>query len=65
MSKKPQNCGTNYCSCIECVLPKKEQLQRLIEWANLDEERTTDFEDGYQAARDWVHNVGLAFLKKD
>lgn len=63
MSKKPENCGTSYCSCVECVLPKKEQLQRLIEWANLDEERETDFEDGYQAAREWVRDVGLGFLK--
>jgi len=22
--KKPQNCGTGYCSCIECVMEKKE-----------------------------------------
>lgn len=22
--KRPQNCGTGYCSCIECVMPKKQ-----------------------------------------
>jgi len=23
--KRPQNCGTSYCSCIECVMDKQEQ----------------------------------------
>jgi hypothetical protein len=23
--KRPQNCGTSYCSCIECVMDEQEQ----------------------------------------
>ena len=22
--KRPQNCGTGFCSCIECVMPEKQ-----------------------------------------
>ena len=32
--KRPQNCGTSYCSCIECVM---EPAQQNIRNATLDE----------------------------
>ena len=44
--KKPQNCGTGYCSCIECVMkPKQEPVAciwekndgyKSLEWGGLD-----------------------------
>ena len=40
VQKRPQNCGTGYCSCIECVMgPEQEPVafinveQRKLEWA--------------------------------
>ena len=35
--KRPQNCGTGYCSCIECVM-KPSPRAWLIEFENGDEE---------------------------
>jgi hypothetical protein len=35
--KRPQNCGTGYCSCIECVM---EPPQRT--WVGLTDEETDD-----------------------
>ena len=26
MTKKPQNCGTSICSCIECVIDKRQWI---------------------------------------
>ena len=39
--KRPQNCGTGYCSCIECVM---EPAQRT--WVGLTDEEFEDIELG-------------------
>ena len=33
--KRPQNCGTGYCSCIECVMePEHPEQHGLLEWSD-------------------------------
>ena len=27
----PVNCGTSFCSCIECVAPDREELEKAVE----------------------------------
>ena len=39
--KRPQNCGTGYCSCIECVM---EPAQRT--WVGLTDEEIDDIYQG-------------------
>ena len=37
--KRPQNCGTSYCSCIECVMePEQPAQQEPVAWINPDEQ---------------------------
>ena len=40
--KRPQNCGTGYCSCIECVM---EPAQRT--WVGLTDEEVWDLWNSY------------------
>ena len=40
--KRPQNCGTSYCSCIECVMEPTQPQQEPVAW------RTFDGESGYE-----------------
>ena len=37
----PINCGTSFCSCIECVAPDREELEKAVE----DAWRTYDIAD--------------------
>jgi hypothetical protein len=54
-TKRPQNCGTGYCSCIECVM---EPPQRT--WVGLDAEDRLcakymqDAPDGIEAVIDYI-----------
>ncbi len=49
--KKPQNCGTTYCSCIECVVekPSIEQFKTALLLARqaLESTETDDFSDQF------------------
>jgi 5'-deoxynucleotidase YfbR-like HD superfamily hydrolase len=46
--KRPQNCGTSYCSCIECVMNEQEQGEpQQRTWVGLTHE-----EIDYQAKKD-------------
>ena len=49
--KRPQNCGTGYCSCIECVM---ETPQRT--WVGLTKEQlaTTDWSADFRAGALWA-----------
>ena len=51
---RPQNCGTGYCSCIECVMKPSPNIQRYLEkdnplsfqpdWADFKNGRAEAFE---------------------
>ena len=44
----PVNCGTSFCSCIECVAPDREELEKAVE----DAWRTYDIADAALKAYD-------------
>jgi hypothetical protein len=41
-TKRPQNCGTNYCSCIECVM-EPAPVQEPVAWAMYQRGRLQSF----------------------
>jgi hypothetical protein len=45
--KRPQNCGTSYCSCIECVMDEQEQVEPVGE-AYLCDCCLTPFDGAYE-----------------
>ena len=48
--KRPQNCGTGYCSCIECVMEQPAQQQEPVAWvcegSSSDEKHAIDYWPG-------------------
>jgi hypothetical protein len=61
--KRPQNCGTSYCSCIDCVMDKQEQGEP-VGWPCVIE--TADFEEDTvtlkMQSKDYSVGVGLHWL---
>jgi hypothetical protein len=61
--QRPQNCGTSYCSCIECVMDEQEQ-DELVGWPCVIE--TADFEEDTvtlkMQSKDYSVGVGLHWL---
>ena len=64
--KRPQNCGTGYCSCIECVMEpaQQEPVAWIVEFENGEQElhfeaqsvgeKNTPLYTSPQAQRTWV-----------
>jgi len=69
--KRPQNCGTGYCSCVECVMEPAAPVQEPVAWMQSDEVHISLWKDDYHtiplyttppAQRTWV---GLTQEEKD
>jgi len=58
--KRPQNCGTGYCSCIECVM---EPAQRT--WVGLTNNELQPIADEYRILfGSWVEDFARAIEAK-
>lgn len=58
--KKPPNCGTTYCSCIECIMEDDDDEDEICSWCSGSGE---GMHDGSTCGK--CHGTGIEPAEKD
>jgi phage-related minor tail protein len=54
MDKRPQNCGTGYCSCVECLFKGDDHSEDVLDMVTLTMKDALDVLDVLEDSRDDV-----------